>query len=43
MTGSKGKAFVDSKVLGDVDGDGTADFSILVVGVHDLGATDFVP
>ena len=28
-------------VAGDANGDGNADFSILVVGVHDLHATDF--
>ncbi len=32
----------NSFVSGDVDGDGKADFSILVVGVHDLTASDFI-
>ena len=29
-------------ISGDVDGDGTADFQILVVGIHVLQGTDFV-
>ena len=32
----------DSLVEGDVNGDGSADFAVLVAGVHDLGAGNFL-
>ena len=47
FTGTKGElralnSSADSIVVGDVNGDGNADFSILVEGVHNLQTGDFV-